>query len=126
MKDEVSEKEGSTRKIIHVVERGTLNLDSDPSPNHWLLPFEILYDMQVAYRLIPYSYNSLRKFLSRNKAKFPPLYRRTKGGRRVRLISASEICRIRDMVLYGPGALPSKPVIAGLLDTSAPRPGALP
>jgi len=127
MKDKVCEEEGAPRKTVYVVERDSLKLDSDSPPNHWLWPCEVLYDLQVAYRLIPYSYNSLRKLLSRNKAQFPPLYRRTTGGRRIRLLSASEICRTRDMVLiHGHGQLPKKAVVSALFDTSEPRPGALP
>jgi len=127
MKNKLCEEEGSTPRTVYVVEKDSLKLDSDSPPNHWLWPCEMLYDMQIAYRLIPYSYASLRKLLSRNKASFPPRYRRTTGGRKIRLLSASEICRIREMVLvHGPGQLPSKSVIAGLLDTSIPRLGALP
>ncbi len=66
-----------------------------------LLPsdFEVLYDLQCAYRLIPIQYEALRKFLSRHKGQFPARYRRSTGGRRIRLLSASEIKQIRKAVI---------------------------
>ncbi|MDR4493756.1 MAG: hypothetical protein R3B74_04915 [Nitrospirales bacterium] len=63
------------------------------------LPVEPLYDLKVAANLIPMHYPSLRKLLSRHKAQFPARYRRSTGGRRIRLLSASEIRRIRPMVI---------------------------
>jgi len=63
------------------------------------LPHEPLYDLQVAYQLIPMAYDSLRKFLSRHKSRFPARYRRTSGHRRIRLLSATEIRTIRGMVV---------------------------
>ena len=89
------------------------------------LPVEPLYDLYVAYRLIPMQYDSLRKLLSRNKSRFPARYRRTTGGRRIRLLSATEIKQIRSMVII-PGKVPNNSVIAALLDTSEPPPGSLP
>ncbi len=72
-------------------------------------------------------YDSLRKFLSRHKHLFPARYRRTTGGRRIRLLSATEIKKIRSMVLiYGPGQLPKKAVVTALFDTSEPPPKSLP
>ncbi len=83
-----------------------------------LLPsdFEVLYDLQCAYRLIPIHYDSLRKLLSRHKGQFPTRYRRSTGGRRVRLLYASEIRRIRAMVIIE-GRPVKISVIRGLLDT---------
>jgi len=89
------------------------------------LPVEPLYDLHVAYRLIPMQYDSLRKLLSRHKSRFPARYRRTTGGRRIRLLSATEIKLIRSMVII-PGKVPNNSVIAALLDTSAPPAGSLP
>ena len=63
------------------------------------LPVEPLYDLQIAYQLIPMQYDSLRKFLSRHKSQFPARYRRTEGRRRIRLLLASEIRTIRGMVV---------------------------
>ncbi len=64
------------------------------------LPVEPLYDLQVAAMLIPMQVASLRKLLSRNKAQFPARYRRSTGGRRIRLLSATEIRTIRPMVVH--------------------------
>ena len=92
-----------------------------------LLPrdFEVLYDLKCAYRLIPIQYEALRKFLSRHKSQFPARYRRSKGGGRIRLLYASEIRRIRAMVIIE-GRPIKRSVIRGLLDTSSPTPGSLP
>jgi len=65
------------------------------------LPVEPLYDLQVAAMLIPMQVASLRKFLSRHKARFPARYRRSDScHRRIRLLSATEIRTIRPMVVY--------------------------
>ena len=64
------------------------------------LPVEPLYDLQVAAMLIPMQVASLRKHLSRHKARFPARYRRSTGGRRIRLLSATEIRTIRPMVVH--------------------------
>ena len=64
------------------------------------LPVEPLYDLQVAANLIPMHPPSLRKLLSRHKRpNSPPATARSTGGRRIRLLSASEIRRIRPMVV---------------------------
>ena len=64
------------------------------------LPVEPLYDLQVAAMLIPMQVASLRKHLSRHKVRFPARYRKSTGGRRIRLLSATEIRTIRPMVVY--------------------------
>ena len=64
------------------------------------LPVEPLYDLQVAAMLIPMQAPSLRKLLSRHKARFPARYRRSTGSRRIRLLSATEIRTIRPMVVH--------------------------
>ena len=66
---------------------------------HIPMGIEPLYDLKVAYQLIPMQYDSLRKFLSRHKSQFPARYRRTEGRRRIRLLLASEIRTIRGMVV---------------------------
>lgn len=66
------------------------------------LPVEPLYDLQVAAMLIPMNYPSLRKFLNRHKARFPPRYRHSVGMRRIRLLTAEEIRVIRPLVLSAP------------------------
>ena len=70
--------------------------------SYFPLPVEPLYDLQVAAMLIPMQVASLRKHLSRHKARFPARYRRSTGGRRIRLLSATEIRTIRPMVLSAP------------------------
>lgn len=70
-----------------------------------------MYDAKVAAELIPYpSYQALLAWLQRRSTDFPARYRRVFfGGRwkstRVRVLSASEIWRIRNEVLEGPGKL---------------------
>jgi len=66
------------------------------------LPVDPLFDLQLAAMMIPMKYTSLKKFLSRQKALFPPRYRLAGDRRRRRLLSASEIKTIRSMVIRGP------------------------
>jgi hypothetical protein len=61
-----------------------------------------LFDLKVAAMLIPMRYPSLKKFLCRHKAQFPPRYRLAGDRRRRRLLSASEIKIIRSKVIRGP------------------------
>ena len=68
--------------------------------SYFPLPVEPLYDLQVAAMLIPMQAPSLRKLLSRHKARFPDRYRRSTRGRRIRLLSATEIPTIRPMVVH--------------------------
>lgn len=61
---------------------------------------EILFDLQVAACLVPMNHATLRKHLSRHKREFFPVrYRRSTGGRRIRLLTGAEICRIRSQVI---------------------------
>jgi hypothetical protein len=62
-----------------------------------------LFDLQLAAMMIPMRYPSLKKFLCRHKAQFPPRYRLAGDRRRRRLLSAREIKTIRCMVIRGPG-----------------------
>ncbi len=66
---------------------------------HIPMGIEPHYDLKCAYPLIPMQYDSLWKFLSRHKSRFPARYRRTSGHRRIRLLLASEIRTIRSMVV---------------------------
>lgn len=67
-------------------------------------PLEPLFDMKLAAELIPMRYATLMNYLSDHRSDYPPLYRRDGSvHRRIRLLSASEIKRIRAQVLKGPG-----------------------
>jgi len=71
---------------------------------------EPLYSIAEAVRLIPLHYTVLMGFLQRYKAEYPALYqdsvlieaRNKRTHRRIRLLSASEIKRIRAKYLNGP------------------------
>lgn len=67
------------------------------------LPVIPLYDLTYAAQLIPCHANTLRHHLSQRKAEFPAVYRRESTGRRVRLLTAEEIIRVRAKMLKGPG-----------------------
>lgn len=67
-----------------------------------------MYDVEVAADLIPHKPKKrLLQFLNARKDQFPARYRVLYLSRmrtlRVRILSASEILRIRSMVLRGPG-----------------------
>jgi hypothetical protein len=64
---------------------------------------EPLFDLKLAAELVPMRYESLRAYLSKNRAAFPARYRFGTSHRRIRLLSATEIQRIRGQVLHGPG-----------------------
>jgi hypothetical protein len=67
-------------------------------------PLEPLFDMKLAAELVPMRYASLMVHLSRNRDKYPARYRADAGShRKIRLLSASEIKRIRAQVLRGRG-----------------------
>ncbi len=67
------------------------------------MPVEPLYDLQVVATLLPMHPASLRKLLSRHKAAFPARYRLSDScHRRIRLLSATEIRRLRAMVVREP------------------------
>jgi hypothetical protein len=73
----------------------------------FLFPVEPLYDLEVAAALIPMTYGALKTFLCRNKAEFLPRYRlKGRAHRRVRLLSATEIRRIRNVVIRHGSPLP--------------------
>jgi hypothetical protein len=97
------------------------------------LPIEPLFDLDVAVVLIPMRKSALKTFLSRHKANFLPRYRlEGRVHRRVRLLSTSEIHKIREMVLRRPEnmILPPMPGDLGCIlvpasprDTTQPTPG---
>jgi hypothetical protein len=61
-----------------------------------------LFDLRAAAFLVPMRRGSLQTFLARHKDEFPARYRLDGSGhRRVRVIYASEIRRIRERVLRG-------------------------
>lgn len=67
-----------------------------------VLPVEPVYDLPVSCALIPMEYNNLKSFLSRHKGEFPPRYKLVGAGhRRMRMLYAREIIRIRQQVLRG-------------------------
>jgi hypothetical protein len=64
---------------------------------------EPLFDVRLAAMLVPMRHSALRTLLSRHKAEFPARYRLDGSGhRRVRVLYASEVRRIRAMVIRGP------------------------
>ena len=64
------------------------------------MAIEQLYTLQVACELIPMpSMGALYQFLHTNKDQFPARYRKT-AWFEVRLLSESEILRIREMTLH--------------------------
>lgn len=62
-------------------------------------PVEPLNDLAVVSLILPMEPASLRKLLSRKKHLFRARYRFTSGRRRVRVLYASEIRRLRSMVI---------------------------
>lgn len=67
-----------------------------------VLPVEPLFDLPVSCALIPMEYNSLRSFLYRHKAEFPPRYKLVGSGhRRMRMLYAKEVIQIRQHVFRG-------------------------
>lgn len=66
-------------------------------------PLEPYFDLMLAAELIPMTYGSLKGYLCKNRQDFPARYRLQRGNRKVRLLSASEIKRIRSRILRGPG-----------------------
>ena len=65
----------------------------------YLLPLEPLYDIQLAAPLIPMSQVGLRGYLSRHKADYPRRYRKDRHRVLHRMLTASEIRRIRKDVI---------------------------
>jgi hypothetical protein len=68
-------------------------------------PLEPYFDLTLAAELIPMRASSLRVHLCRNRAHYPARYRLDgmRPRRRIRVLSAQEIKRIRAEVLRGPG-----------------------
>ena len=72
---------------------------------------EPFYSLAEAVRLIPLSYSALVSHLSYRKAEFPAVYfdsvkieaRNKRTHQRIRLLTASEIKRLRTHYLNGPG-----------------------
>jgi hypothetical protein len=62
-----------------------------------------LYDLPLAAQLIPCKLCTLKWRLVHHKETFKAVYRREGTGRRVRLMSAAEILRMRALMLKGPG-----------------------
>jgi hypothetical protein len=78
-----------------------------PSPQQlcdaMLQAVEPLFDLRLAAMLVPMRVSALRTLLSRHKTDFPARYRlEGSGHRRVRVLYASEVRRIRAMVIRGP------------------------
>lgn len=77
-----------------------------PNCGHRLFGLDALFDMRFAAILVPMSYAAMRKYLSRHREEFTPLYRLSgRAHRRVRVVSGAEIIRIRRKVLRG-GPIP--------------------
>lgn len=64
---------------------------------------EPLFDLKLAAELVPMRYESLRAHLSKNREVYLARYRYGTSHRKIRLLSATEIQRIRGQVLHGPG-----------------------
>ena len=65
-------------------------------------PMDALFLLNSAAMLIPMTVLSLRKFLSRHKDQFPPLYHYGSLRRRHRLLTGDEIRQIRITLAAGP------------------------
>ena len=65
-----------------------------------ILPFPPLYDLETSAGLVPMEVNSLRNWLTRNKAKLPglPIYRKDPSHRVFRYLRASEVKMVRDHI----------------------------
>ncbi len=62
-----------------------------------------LYDLPLAAQLIPCKLVTLKWRLVHHRELFKAVYRREGTGRRVRLMSAAEILKMRSLMLKGPG-----------------------
>lgn len=62
-----------------------------------------LYDLPLAAQLIPCKLVTLKWRLVHHKDIFKAVYRREGTGRRVRLLSALEVLKLRSLMLRGPG-----------------------
>jgi len=62
----------------------------------YVLPVEPLYDLRLACMIIPMTHTALRNYLWRHREEFPRRYRQDRQKRLHRLLSASEIHRIRN------------------------------
>ena len=93
---------------------GPLEADAQRSA----LPLEPLYTLAVACELIPMpSVRALSMFLWKHRSEFPGSYRTCVRGRRQRLLSLSDVQRIREITIT--------PYHARLGCTRAPRTSAL-
>ena len=62
-----------------------------------------LYDLPLAAQLIPCKLCTLKWRLVHHRELFKAVYRREGTGRRVRLMSATDILKMRSLMLKGPG-----------------------
>lgn len=69
-------------------------------PTDWVLPVEPLYDIKVAAWLIPCTHQTLKKHLWQYKDIFPALYRQASWGGLRRVVTASEIQRMRNFFTF--------------------------
>jgi hypothetical protein len=75
-----------------------------------------LFDLRLAAYLIPMRVDTLKKWLTRHKELFPPLYRlQGRMHRRIRLLSGREIRLIRSMALRGKSAERALDIAAGAI-----------
>ena len=61
----------------------------------YLLPVDMMYDMQLVPMMIPASIASVKQYLQKHKDMFPRRYRRDRQHRLHRQITASEVVLIR-------------------------------
>jgi hypothetical protein len=64
---------------------------------------EPLYELREAERLIPMPYDLLLHYLSRYRDRYPKRYKLDRRRKRRRLLTATEIRRIRSEILRGEG-----------------------
>jgi hypothetical protein len=65
-------------------------------------PIDALFYLSAASILVPMSYDSIRKFLSRHKEEFPPVYFHVGRGHKRRVLTGEDIKRIRATLVRGP------------------------
>ena len=64
---------------------------------------EPLYELREAYRLIPMPYDLLLHYLARHRERYPKRYKLDRRRRRRRLLTATEVRKIRYEILRGEG-----------------------
>ena len=74
----------------------------DPTTGAGIAWIDPGYDLAGVHLLIPCQRHTLLKCLYRHRADFPARYRRDGRRRRRRVLYASEINRLRQLLLYGP------------------------